>query len=99
MADRHQDRLQLAQCGALNFATGPALANSQPSARQLNSEPVFRGVRSYGRARNNAPADSVAARRSAQPGVAPFPVREPALFSRSSPLRVKSVLFRNNFYP
>ena len=41
---------------------------AQLAARQLNCESVFRGVLSYGRERNNAPAGSVTPRRSAQPG-------------------------------
>src|SRR5262245_52307976 len=47
-----------------------ALAGAQLAARQLNCESVFRGVLSYGRGRNNAPAGFVAARRSVQPGAA-----------------------------
>src|SRR5262249_12015513 len=42
---------------------------AQLAARQLNCESVFRGVLSYGRERNNAPAGSVTPRRSAQPAV------------------------------
>jgi hypothetical protein len=45
-----------------------ALTGAQLAARQLNCESVFRGVPSYGRGRNNAPAGFVAARGSAQPG-------------------------------
>src|SRR5262245_26458949 len=45
-----------------------ALAGAQLAARQLNCESVFRGVLSYGRGWNNAPAVSVKPRRSAQPG-------------------------------
>jgi len=36
-----------------------ALAGAQLAARQLNCESVFRGVLSYGRGWNNAPAVSV----------------------------------------
>src|SRR5262249_45726968 len=45
-----------------------ALAGAQLASRQLNCESVFRGVLSYGRGWNNAPAVSVKPRRSAQPG-------------------------------
>src|SRR5215831_4122332 len=50
------------------MARSTALAGAQLAARQLNCESVFRGVLSYGRERNNAPAVSVKPRRSAQPG-------------------------------
>jgi hypothetical protein len=46
------------------MARSTALAGAQPAARQLNCESVFRGVLSYGRGWNNAPAVSVKPRRS-----------------------------------
>src|SRR5262245_19672922 len=56
-----------------------ALAGAQLAARQLNCESVFRGVLSYGRERNNAPAASVTPRRSAQPGNSALSLSPPRL--------------------
>jgi len=56
-----------------------ALAGAQLAARQLNCESVFRGVLSYGRGWNNAPAVSVKPRRSAQPGASRLASQRPSL--------------------